>query len=523
MIDPNRFSRQFPITGAVLILLLTTTPLAHAQLELRTAFADTLLLDYRTDEIFVVWWDKNFDHFDDAGAVLDTMSTVRAKSLAHGLMDPPNPAAGYYYNIYLHHGVDDVFPSGWGNGQGTDTFGMPFLTLPFNYLVRENLYHEGFHVFQYDANSPGFAYSGDSGWFIEASASWFAVANAPTLPVDAFLGASAIWASPHVAMWRSWDNGPPGDPDNWQRLVHQYAMSDFLYFMTDFRGVSPSVVTSGFYSNLTVSPQEYMFSELGGPTMREYFADWAAHNSAYYDYITREQWERALVELDGVGDSTDIHNVVATFTDAGTNGEWFAPVDSLFPRGWAYNVIKIENSATTNYLFTLDGETTGAEGAPAHFEGRVVVMRDGAATYYNLEKTNAQDGRAVVTVSPEDTEIFFVVAAVPEFFGSYQNYPYRVMIDVGQGVSVDEITPDVTVLDFDVHPNPTGDGRIRLQFKVQQEASRLEVLDLLGRKIQTHIVSGTSESLEIQAPSGVYFLRVTDADGKQAMRKVIHR
>ena len=47
------------------------------------------------------------------------------------MMDPPNPAAGHYYNVYLHHsGQDgDSLPDGWGMGQGTDPYGLPFLTI----------------------------------------------------------------------------------------------------------------------------------------------------------------------------------------------------------------------------------------------------------------------------------------------------------------------------------------------------------------------------------------------------------
>ena len=46
------------------------------------------------------------------------------------MADPPNPAAGHYYNVYLHHsGQDgDSLPQ-WGMGQGTDPYGLPFLTI----------------------------------------------------------------------------------------------------------------------------------------------------------------------------------------------------------------------------------------------------------------------------------------------------------------------------------------------------------------------------------------------------------
>lgn len=74
--------------------------------------------------------------------------------------------------MYIHHGEDDAFPTGWGNGQGTDVDGMPFLTLPDGAHVDPgNLFHESF---------PG-----------------------------------AITANPQLALWHSFGNEAPGDPIDW--------------------------------------------------------------------------------------------------------------------------------------------------------------------------------------------------------------------------------------------------------------------------------------------------------------------
>ena len=42
---------------------------------------------------------------------------------------------------------------------------------------------------------------------------------------------------------------------------------------------------------LDPTPQEYMSRRVGPATFRGFFADWAAHNSARMDYITRDQVE----------------------------------------------------------------------------------------------------------------------------------------------------------------------------------------------------------------------------------------
>ena len=116
----------------------------------------------------------------EADMMVDMLITIRRDCLDNlEMQDPPNPAAGHYYNVYLHHsGQDgDSLPDGWAMGQGTDPYGLPFLTIGnlFYLLIysqcqeifvgyqgynSNTVIHEGFHIFQYSANSPGYAYSG---------------------------------------------------------------------------------------------------------------------------------------------------------------------------------------------------------------------------------------------------------------------------------------------------------------------------------------------------------------------------
>jgi hypothetical protein len=113
---------------------------------------DTLSLFKKN--IFAIWWDPAYDHSADAEPLADILISIRDDCLSNlGMMDPPNPGKGFFYNVYIHHGEDDLFPSGWGMGQGTDPFGRTFLTMHFAGLFSQTLYHEGFHIFQYAANS----------------------------------------------------------------------------------------------------------------------------------------------------------------------------------------------------------------------------------------------------------------------------------------------------------------------------------------------------------------------------------
>jgi len=397
---------------------------------LRTVFGDPEELNLWIDGIFAVWWEPQFDHADDAQLITTQLKAIRRDCLDNlGMLDPPNPAAGYYYNVYIHHGENDSFPEGWGNGQGTDSNGMPFLTLPDGAHVSEsNLYHEGFHIFQYSANSPGFAYSGDSQWYVESSAQWYMADKLPE-QVDAFVEAGAMGANPHLTLWHSFSNEAPGDPVDWLYQVRQYGMHTYLFFLTSVAGVAPELITNGFYGSIAESPQEYHFRQVGGDLLRGHFADWAAHNTGGLDYLTPEQVERAMLELEWVADPENMNPYVLTLTDSGSEGQWLRPDEELTARGWGYNVIRVTNTQAATYTFHLDGDETGSDGAASQLQGRIVVVGSEGASYSALDMTSDVDGSASVAVSADDNEVFLVIAAVPEHFAGNQTYGYAFQIE----------------------------------------------------------------------------------------------
>ena len=357
-----------------------------------------------------------------------------------GMSDPPNPSYGFYYNVYIHYdeenGEQDLFPNGWAYGQGTDPFGLPYLTVPHGGIYSPTLYHEGFHIFQYDSNSPGFSYSGDTMWYIESSAQWY-MANYNN-DRETYVEAGAILGNPQLALWHSFANGAPQDPigqdgrAGWMYGVRQYGMHTFLHYLTDVKGVDRSFITDGFYAETNLSPQEYLYTKIGPNTFRSHFADWAADNVAGMNYLTKEQVERALLEITLAGDWNLFRPSVWYSENSGTNGEWVGPPNELSVRGWAYNVFNITNSLSTNYIFELQGDSLGSQNAPAYFVGRIVVMNNVGPKYYEMEMSDALNGKVNVSVISEDSKIFLVVASVPEYFESYQHYTYKVKISVGE-------------------------------------------------------------------------------------------
>ncbi|MHC5109407.1 MAG: hypothetical protein ACYTHJ_05970 [Planctomycetota bacterium] len=398
-------------------------------------------IEVATNGIFAIWWDGDFNHAFDTPTMFNQLNGIREDCLTNlGMEDPPNPGECFYYNVYIHHGPDDDFPD-WGNGQGTDGYCRPYLTLPAGLNTDEaNTYHEGFHIFQYSANSPGFALS-DAGWYTEAAAQWYMADNMPGAEA-AFVEAGAIIANPQLALWHAFDNQAPGDPTDWLYQVRQYGMHTLLYYLTEVGGVEANVLTDGYYNGTQLRPQEYLYAEIGGESFRQLFADWAAHNTAGLDYLTPAQVERALEEAEAVGDPDNFHNYVAETSASQLEQEWIyqtcsTPDRCFSPRSWAYNVIRIANDTAGRYTFQLSGQPTGSDGAPSHFEGRVVVMGANGPRIENMTMANHVDGMAVVDVTAADADVFLVVVATPEQFTGNQTYGFTVQGDfIPGGIAV---------------------------------------------------------------------------------------
>ncbi|OJJ19701.1 hypothetical protein BKI52_19405 [marine bacterium AO1-C] len=405
-------------------------PTPATGLQLRTEFGSEETLKVVTDGIFAIWWSPNFDHTKDLATMFTYLNEVRTACLnKYGMSDPPNPTAGYFYNVYIHHGQDETaLPTYWGNGQGTDTYGMPYLTLPSGANTDyANLSHEGFHIFQYNANSSGFAYSGDSQWYIESSAQWYMAQNVPN-EENTFIEAGTISSNPQVALWHSFSNEAPGDPTDWLFQVRQYGMHLLLYYLTERASMDPQIVTSGFYANTALSPQEYIYTNFGADNFRKHFADWSAHNTAGFDYISSAQLDRAMVELSQAADKNNLNPYVHQLANNQATGT-FKPAEKLRPRGWSYNVIRINNVDNATYSFTLNGSAKGSEGADAHFEARIVVKdNSGNIRYVEVPMNDATSGTGTVTVQSNETEVYLNIVAVPAHFSGNQTYDYSVDI-----------------------------------------------------------------------------------------------
>jgi hypothetical protein len=433
------------------VILLSPTQI-NAQLTINTTFGDLNECDTMTRGVYIVWWDKDYNFDAQVDVTLDSMLSYREICLNDMLMsDPPNVLDGHYYNVYIHNPGDagGFFNSyGWGNGQGTDGNGYPFLTLP-NGVLNDftNTAHETFHIFQYNATAPGFAYSGDSQWYIEASANWFA-AKQNMGNNRAFVEAESLVRMPHVPLWLSFNNFPATYPSNWQRYVHQYAMALQLYYLTDVANISDDIITSGMYSGTTEMPQEYMYNQIGGANYRQHFINWAAHMTNDFDFITATQAATNLNEWNTYADLSDDNEFIAVYDNEGSNG-WVSPTDDRITNAWSFNTYKLLNNENEFYTFELKPTAEGSFGTPSYFQGKLVIKNDITGTvFYDLSNFGGSlQSLTNFELSANDTEVFLIVASMPEIFqdnnSSFQLFPYEARITKGSISGLEELNADV--------------------------------------------------------------------------------
>lgn len=408
-------------------------------------FADLTECDTMTRGIYIVWWDNDFNYEAEADDMLDRMLGYRDACLNDlGMMDPPNPIDGYFYNVYIHTPDDtnDLFEAyGWGNGQGTDVNGYPFLTLPsFTLNDYVNLAHETFHIFQYNASSPGFAYSGDSQWYIEASANWFAAIENPAAP-RAFVEGESLVRLPQVPLWLSFDNFPATYPENWQRYVHQYALSLWLYYLTEVAGVSPELITEGFFTGTSETPQEYLFNELGADSIRIHFMNWIEAMRLNFNFISPSQAFTLSQEWDTYADPTDDFEIIRTFYDENTDG-WYRPSLDSTTHAWSFNVFKFETPVDILYRVEFKGDPVGTYGDSSHFQIRLCNFWPTG----NCEVISVTDDLEAdeMFVLYSGLEAYLIIAATPEVFSDsnpeFQQFPYELRISRSPTNGLDQYT-----------------------------------------------------------------------------------
>jgi hypothetical protein len=245
-------------------------------------------------------------------------------------------------------------------------------------------------------------------------------------------------------LWLGWSNWQSNYPNNWQRQVHQYALSTYLYYLTHNVGIKDSDLVSVFYSGTHLTPQEYMYQQIGGSTLRNYFIDCAAHMTNDFDFILPIQSAKAKNEWNTYADPLDQSQYIKTYTNMGSNG-WYRPDDSVTTTAWSFNTYRLRNNLSQTYNFELEGDASGHNGSPAYFQGKVLVKNSiTGASFHNLNTTSDYKGFLSLNLTQDDTAAYFIIASMPEVYTDpnppFQVFPYQVRISTGT-LNVQDLNP----------------------------------------------------------------------------------
>ncbi len=442
----------------------------NAQYTINSVHTNTTECDTITRGPFIIWWDTDFDYSTEANEMLDSIMSYRTYCLNElNMQDPLSVQNGFYCNIYIHDSgnpLDILGNNGWGNGVGGDSNGYPFMTLP-DFVIApnyggtpigrwRNFAHEVFHLFQshgmWDV-TPGIYNSDYGGWYVEATANWFSYIRYP-FEAYSFVESEILLGVPQVPIWLDFYNGvPAGYPQNWQRDVHQYAMSTFFYYLTNVVDIPETDISEIFYSGTTINPQEYLFNLLGDSLFRKYFIDCAAHMHNNFDFLTPTQANNARNEWNDYAESSDNNKFIESYTNTGTYG-WVRPSDDKTTTSWSFNTFKLNNSENETYTFELNGDETGNYGDNSFFQGKIVVLNSvSGSSFYDLNMSNDQQGALNITLTPQDELVYFIVGSMPEKFvdvsPNFQLFPYEVRITAQSELGIESLESNKTKIEVE--------------------------------------------------------------------------
>ena len=143
-------------------------------------------------------------------------------------------------------------------------------------------------------------------------------------------------------------------------------------------------------------------------------------------------------------------------------------------------------------------------GAPSYITKKICLRRKvGDDHYYAWVKTDGGWNHRSVYACVEE----FAYCTIP-------NYPLRWgQTSLNTGIDESESTDFATI-----HPNPTT-GLVTI---TGQDLKTAEVFNTLGQQMAT--ATGKGETMQIdlsKLPAGVYFVRITDEEGRKCIRKVV--
>jgi len=393
-----------------------------------------VMLDYRASENFIVWWDKEWFHNNDAKEIIHWAEFTYSKAVEYGMRPYLESALT---NVYIHHvsdenGNKDVFSDGWGQGAANcevasivthpySTGNSIKITSEFNdtnlskirinpLFPKINVHHEVFHVMQqYASMNNTFPYGGDFGWYTEATAEWFEVKYRPS--PDVWRHAPYYLLNPSLRLWDfTWD-------DNILNK-HRYGASLFLFYLEWNNIVEESFFGKSYYSGTSLTPQEYLYNNI--PNLKNHFLDFAGKASVIdFQNSASQIKKQKQVYLDIIGGIDTQFELV--LNDEGTK-EVFTPSRKI--EGWAYQTITLSTTIESKYIFKFGSSLIGSQGGVADFNIIIVKEKSGEFSY---EKKYIEEDSIIFEFSSEqDTKYYFTIVNTPDKLKGNDQYNYNI-------------------------------------------------------------------------------------------------
>jgi len=464
-------------------------------------------------------------------------------------MTPPKGSNTILINIYLHHkgnegsGID-VFNDDWGQGVGTDKYGMPWVGLPMPLgtvtiqpYPYQSAVHEIFHIMQYYATNVDrtFPYNDIGRWYVEGTADYFQSYNCESLKTSnssSYLSNTpAFLFNPQLSLWyKAFQN----DTISWSRGVHAYGSQIFFNYLTWKNYITEDFVGKSFASKTKLTPVEYLYQTI--PDFTNVYRDFAMkasvldfpYHKAAINYWVQNWGSTAAYSLSKIN-LGDVNTYAFSLVDMSTNG-FVRPKEKN--EAWSYTATKIEATKKANYRIQFIADSLGNSKTISNYYLGLVYQSAKKSNYQNVtsykdvidrpmyigantySSINLLNGKCDTTISlPDSTIAYLVAVSTPKSFTGSEIFDYQINVQKSQVTDIINLGADEFIK---LSPNPFK-NQLNFDFVIKgYQKLNMDVYDISsGAKVASkqNLTPGMPIYLG-QLSAGTYVIKVTSSDLK---------
>ena len=381
-----------------------------------------------TSEHFAVrWGSAGSVEQADIDRVVGSLERSWAEEVEALEMTPPYGTDAWLFNVYIGD-TGDGAPSASGvYGYYTlDDNGWPMVVLGQDALAASDetlttIPHEFFHALQDAADT--YAYSGESAWYWEATATWMESVVYPSDPNYAvFLFGFAYLPHYPLSFFDYYDTGA------FQEL-YQYGAFIFPRYVAE-QIASPETIIETWTDPMGHDEPLGALSER--IDLEAAITSFTAHN-AVWDYADGDTYTWYLdyyATLPEYG-SYD-HRIADTVAPGGTDG-WRLPPAETLPGRYGYNVIDVPMVGLDTPWISLAGDASGSAGSPVRW-ALTVVEPDGPI--YHALPISPEQTSFPLDLSGDAVKV--VVTALADSAAEGETFSYRYALGAAPEQSIED-------------------------------------------------------------------------------------